>query len=138
MIRALILFLLAFCPAAFSEEFYESYVQINPSTEEGKLFVLAMLSPLSGNDDDDDDRAVENFTLALGETQTKVFNNKFFPEREYVFKVEAWKNEYHKMGVTVNFIVKDKNIAVYASRQVVGAWKTFNKSKQQGPTAGTR
>ncbi len=123
-----ILLLLVLCGPnyVFGAEYYKSYVQINSSTEAGKLFVLAVLSPISGNDEND--RAIENFTLSLGETQEKMFKNKYYPNREYLFKVEAWQNEFHKMGITVDFNVVDAGVSVYQNQQVIGAWEAFNKA----------
>lgn len=124
--------LLLFCilsNVANASELYKTYIQINSSTKQVKLFVLAMLVPISGNEEDD--RAMKNFTLSLGESQTKVFLNKNYPNREYVINVQAWDNEYEKMGVTVNFEVLDSGKSVYQSEQVVGAWQAFNKNIQQ-------
>jgi len=107
----------------YSQEFYKSYVQINPSTEKGKVFLLAVMSPISGNEEDD--RAMANFTLDIGQSEEKVFLHKNYPNRKYIFKANAWTNKSEKVGVKLDFKVTDSDLVVYQSEQVVGAWKSF-------------
>ncbi len=107
----------------FADEFYQSYVQINPSTESGKIFVLVVLSPLVEKGEDDMAKAF--FTLAIGDKKRKVFKDKSYSDRVYVFDVETWQSSSDKMGVTVGVDVLSNGISRYQSKQIIGAWQEF-------------
>ncbi len=81
------------------------------------------MSPISGNEEDD--RAMANFTLEIGQSKEKVLLHKNYPYRKYIFSANAWTNESEKVGVKLNFKVIDGDLLVYQSEQIVGAWKNF-------------
>ncbi len=114
--KYVLLALLLFCHIGMAEEFFDVYVQVTPSNIEGKetkpekLFVLVILSPMEGNEEEDG--ATENFVLGYGESETKIFKNRRFPERDYRFTCIVRKDENSRpwTEILVNVIEKDKSI----------------------------
>jgi hypothetical protein len=112
-----------------AEEFFDVYVQVTPSNIEGKetspekLFILVILSPLEGNEARDG--ATQNFVLAYGESDSKVFKNRHFPEREYKLVSHARKDEHGRRWVEVVVDVIDGSNSIFRFKNVITVQKNL-------------
>ncbi len=112
-----------------AEEFFDVYVQVTPSNIEGKetypekLFILVVLSPLEGTEDQDG--ATQNFVIGYGESDSKVFKNRHFPEREYIFVSHARKDEHGRRWVEVVVDVMDGSNSIFRFKNVITVQKNL-------------
>ena len=101
LIKTILLFI---CFSAYAAE-YETYVQVDPSSERNHLFVLALTKSLNNKED----IASATFTLEPGETGNKNVRNKILPNRIYEFEVTVEKNNNGKLNVLVVTSVSNNN-----------------------------
>jgi hypothetical protein len=98
---------------------FETYVQIDPSTEQNHLFVLVLLK----NIDTPNDTSIAMFTLEAGKSQEQVRENVDFPDLRYRFAVEVTRAPNGTIAVIVETSVKDREQVVYQGRTIVQGYR---------------
>lgn len=95
---------------------YETYLQVDKSTEKGKYFVLFTLS----NTDPTlkDEGSIIHVLLAPGESVSETKYNVLYPGMQYDFKISV--DDTSKLFVTVEVSIRKEGSIIYTNK-----YKTF-------------
>lgn len=111
------------CGCGQSSPQYKTYVQLDPSTEPGKVFILALVSPIDENDKTD--LGTANFVLAPGQSDSVIVGNRLLPDRGYEFNVSVEHGSSGGLLVEVQLTVRADDQVLYRSKHVTRGWKAF-------------
>ncbi|WP_144391790.1 hypothetical protein [Pleionea sediminis] len=105
---SIILILLSTCTWAE----YETYLQVDKSTEKGKYFIVFSLS----NTDPamKEEGSIITAVIAPGESTSETHRNKLYPEMEYEFHISV--EDKSKLFVTVEVSVKKGRTVIYKNK----------------------
>lgn len=101
-----LIFLFSF--SAFAE--YETYLQVDESTEADKYFIMFMVS----NSDVGNDSSLVNTSISSGGTVSLTKSNKLLPDRLYSFDISLKKEDF--LFATVKLTISDKQKVIYKNQ----------------------
>src|SRR5688572_23708105 len=93
---------------------YETFLQCDPSTEPGHLFVMIQVFRAPQNEKRPD-IGMGTFLVRRGETKSLVYKNRLYPAREYHFSVEAHGNVSDPPVVKVRTTIREGSATLFAT-----------------------
>lgn len=126
MIKYILMFMLLFT-SQFSLADYQTYIQVDTSTQKDKYFILIIIEDEEWAKNEDIAQAT--FLLSPGESQQKVVKNKKFPDKEYSFSLSL-EDKGRLLGLS-EIIISDRGEKSFKSSQRFALSKQLSLAKRE-------